>query len=247
MRTIIVVLWLIVLSFSADKFGGIGIAFYQVGRGVAIAAVAEDSPADQAGLLEGDCIVAVDGVGLAGKSLAASKNLLRGNTDRLLNLIVVRNSKWIELTVKRVQMEVIALSTKNTSASKENLSVVAKKSASEGYELLDIVQTKGNNTGVFIEKSKQQDSDDYILSTPLIGASLQFFSRSQIVFTVKEEGAVKIKIFTLEGSLLISLNEPLAKAGYNRFQWEGTHFSAGQYMIQLNQGGKTSGFLGVLK
>lgn len=72
--------------------GGIGVRTVPAGDGAAIIAVVPDSPADHAGLAEGDRILAVDGVRLRGMSEATVAAMLAGDEDTRV-VLSVRSSR----------------------------------------------------------------------------------------------------------------------------------------------------------
>ena len=77
---------------SATEFGGIGVVVTNTADGVAIADVTEGLPAFEAGILEGDRIVAIDGMSTDGAVVFDTVSVLRGEAGTAVDLTVERPS-----------------------------------------------------------------------------------------------------------------------------------------------------------
>ncbi|MEO1192440.1 MAG: S41 family peptidase [Pseudomonadota bacterium] len=87
---------------NRDGFGGVGIRIDIVPEGVAVQKVMQGTPAERAGLADGDVIVAIDGVSAAGIDQKAAVKRLRGPIDSKVNLTLQRgDSDTLEATVTR--------------------------------------------------------------------------------------------------------------------------------------------------
>ena len=72
-----------------EQFGGIGVTIYQVPAGVYVAEVIPGGPAADTKIKKGDVIVAVDGVSLKGQNIEFSKDQIRGQVDKPVELTYV--------------------------------------------------------------------------------------------------------------------------------------------------------------
>jgi hypothetical protein len=81
------------------EFGGIGAGLDQAADGIAFGAVFPGGPAARAGLAAGDRVVAIDGAGIAGLSVADVLQLLRGQPGTNVGLAVHRPSSGQDLDV----------------------------------------------------------------------------------------------------------------------------------------------------
>jgi len=94
---------------STGSYEGIG-AFVEdaPGGGVYVFRVFEDSPAEEAGLLAGDIIIAVDGVDVTQKYLRESLLLIRGPADTQVVLTVYREGSEapFDVEVTRARLEI---------------------------------------------------------------------------------------------------------------------------------------------
>ena len=75
---------------SRDGFGGIGISLESTNDDFRITSVAEQSPAERAGLRAGDRIVAIDGQATAGHHAAEIIHLLRGPISSTVTVTIAR-------------------------------------------------------------------------------------------------------------------------------------------------------------
>lgn len=88
---------------------GIGVVVQVDAAGVLVVEVLEGGPAEEAGLLAGDVITAVDGKTTVGLALDAAGELLRGQTGSQLTVTVLRN--WQELTFPMTRRKVVVPAT----------------------------------------------------------------------------------------------------------------------------------------
>ncbi|WP_426452620.1 S41 family peptidase [Paenibacillus sp. S-38] len=83
------------------EYGGIGAFIQGVSEGLVITDVYPDTPAQEAGLLVGDFIKAIDGNLLAGMPESEAAALLRGEPGSVVYLSVQRDDRTIEIPVTR--------------------------------------------------------------------------------------------------------------------------------------------------
>lgn len=86
------------------SFVGIGASLEKCDEGVRIVRVYEDSPAERAGLRDGDIILAVDGVSTFGKEPAAVAAEIRGEKGTTVTLTILRQSDKLDIAVQRDQV-----------------------------------------------------------------------------------------------------------------------------------------------
>ena len=83
------------------NFVGVGIALEKVDSGIKITRVYEGSPAEKAGLMEGDILSAVDGVSVMAKEAENVATEIRGKAGEAVRLTVKRGSTTREFSVVR--------------------------------------------------------------------------------------------------------------------------------------------------
>jgi C-terminal processing protease CtpA/Prc len=96
-------LWVIVLGCGSPSWqGGIHANFAWSPRGVRVVEVPAGSPAEAAGLREGDRVVAIDGKPVANRSSEEVHAALTGEVGTHVVLSVLRDEKPLELRIERV-------------------------------------------------------------------------------------------------------------------------------------------------
>jgi carboxyl-terminal processing protease len=99
------------LASTSGEFSGIGLNVTETKRGLRIARVFEDTPAEEAGLAVGDQIVAVDGDSLAGVSSNVAASRIKGKPGTEVNITVLdgQNGKRRTIDVERAQVRIPAV------------------------------------------------------------------------------------------------------------------------------------------
>jgi carboxyl-terminal processing protease len=95
-------------SATSGKFSGVGLNVNEVKRGLRVASVLPDTPAEQAGLEEGDVIVAVDGRPIAGVPAEVSTARIKGPPGSKVELRIdpATGGKPQDLTLERAEVRV---------------------------------------------------------------------------------------------------------------------------------------------
>ena len=86
---------------------GITITLAEDESGFNIVAVNEGGPAEEAGLLIGDVIVAIEGQSCAGMTTVDARNLVRGKEHTQVQMTVLRGSEEILISVERRQVQTV--------------------------------------------------------------------------------------------------------------------------------------------
>lgn len=84
-----------------NSYVGVGITIHVTEEGYAIDKVSEGGPAEEAGMLAGDVIVAVDGQSIVGMDINAGKELVRGPEGSQVSLTVLRGQEEKSFVVTR--------------------------------------------------------------------------------------------------------------------------------------------------
>lgn len=237
MKKIILVLLLCSCVYASESFGGIGIAMYKSSRGVSVAGIAKGSPASEAGLQLGDCIVAVNGSGIAMKTVSEVKYLIRDVAGKPLTLTIVREGKTFDVDLTRVKMEVVGLERQSD----------AKNAASHNYTLLDVVSVKNKKTGFYVEQVSNAAEKHSSNAIPFGGAKLNRFTRKSVEVNVVEIGRFTIKILTVDGSLVSQRDVYAENVGFKSIPWDNTTLAAGDYTIVFKRGNRLSSYKQKLK
>lgn len=96
---------------TSGRFSGIGLSVREVERGLRVATVFEDTPAERARIAEGDVITAVEGRSIAGEPAQVATARIKGPPGTLVSLEVLRPStgKERELSIERAEVDVPAV------------------------------------------------------------------------------------------------------------------------------------------
>ena len=90
-------------NVMSNTYVGVGMAISvsQDGQGLDITQVEDEGPAQKAGVLAGDRLVAVDGTDIRGMALSEVGKLLKGEEGTSVVLTVIRDQQTLELSVER--------------------------------------------------------------------------------------------------------------------------------------------------
>lgn len=96
---------------TSGRFSGVGLTVNEVAKGLRVADVLPETPAERAGIREGDVIVAVDGESIAGVPSNVSTARIQGpkGTEVELGLVPAGGGKRRELVVERAEVRVPAV------------------------------------------------------------------------------------------------------------------------------------------
>lgn len=96
----------------SGEFTGIGVVIYENDNGIVVLSIIEDSPAQKAGILEGDYIVGVDGVDISGMTAADVRKLIVGKTDSTVTVNIKRGDNFLDVACTRGEVSVSQTETK---------------------------------------------------------------------------------------------------------------------------------------
>ncbi|MBE7711808.1 MAG: S41 family peptidase [Cyanobacteria bacterium SIG31] len=89
-----------------SKIYGIGVNIYSNSGKIEIFNVIPATPADFAGLKQGDIIIAVDGKDTNGLNVSEVANIVRGPENSIVELTILRNGKKITKKIKRKEIKI---------------------------------------------------------------------------------------------------------------------------------------------
>lgn len=95
------------MESTSGEYNGIGVSISQKEEKgeITIATVFDDTPAKEAGIQEGDVIVAVDGNDMTGKSSQDVVSMIKDKTDGTVTITVMRNGEKLDLQVEIRKVE----------------------------------------------------------------------------------------------------------------------------------------------
>lgn len=253
-------------AMADEAFGGIGVTIYQLRNGVKVAEVIPGTPAADTKLQAGDVIIAVDGVSLSGKNIDESKDLLRGQVNKPLEVTFVSGVDTLTATMRRAQLTIKDLEGDKVEAwygdktefNAQELETYA--SATQSDKQLVAVLKRGtvvngeasvkaaDLNGVYVERA-----DEFAPKAPKQNiakagsAKLRGLSRKAVSFDLKSAGTAIVTIMSAEGEQVAALRADNAQPGFNTLNWNGEYVPAGRYMVTIEHNGSVSGKNAVLK
>ncbi len=137
------------------QFYGIGTEMRQEEGKYIIQSVVKGTPAEKAGLLPGDEIVAVDGETVAGKSFQQLLALVRGEEGTSITLTLIREGEKGELDVsmKRAAIPVHTVTSERLAGNIAHITITrfAERTAEEFKEELDKLEQEGKLEGLLLD------------------------------------------------------------------------------------------------
>lgn len=248
-----------------EQFGGIGVTIYQLRDGVKVAEVIPGTPAADTKLQAGDVIIAVDGQSLKGLDIDASKEKLRGQVNKPLELTFVSGVDTMSTTLRRAQITVKDLEGDKVEAwygdktefNAQELETYA--SATEGSKQLVAVLKHGslvpsdesvsaqNLNGVYVDRADEFAPKASKNVNKPASAKLKGFSRSAVAFYLTSAGTANVTIMDNDGAVVATLRADNAQPGFNKVNWNGDNVPSGRYMVTIEHNGSVSGKNAVLK
>jgi carboxyl-terminal processing protease len=118
---------------TSGKFSGVGLTVSGVDRGLRIATVLPDTPAQRAGLEEGDVIVAVDGKSIAGEPVEVARSRILGPPGTEVELrIDPLSGETRDTEVERAEVRVPAVNARVVKADGTSVAYVQLRTFSSG-------------------------------------------------------------------------------------------------------------------
>jgi carboxyl-terminal processing protease len=118
---------------ARGEFSGVGLAVSEVSEGLRVAQVYPDTPAQAAGIEEGDVIVAADGEKLAGLPAAAAAAKIKGRPGTEVKLTVKsRGERPRDLELRRAEVRIPAVRGEMREVDGREIAYVTLASFSEG-------------------------------------------------------------------------------------------------------------------
>ena len=248
-----------------EEFGGIGVTIYQTRDGVKVAEVIPGTPAAETKLQAGDVIIAVDGVSLKGNDIEKSKEQLRGQVNKPLELTFVSGVDTMTATLRRAQITVKDLQSESVEAwygdkkefNSQELETYA--SATEGAKQLVAVLKRGSLVaedekvnakelnGIYVERADEFAPKASKNVNKPASAMLKGFSRKAVSFDAKSAGTAIVTILNSDGAEVATLRADNAQPGFNTVRWNGENVPSGRYLVRIDLNGSVSGKNAVLK
>ena len=189
-------------SSMEGSFVGIGIQYYEPADGIfIITRVYKDSPAEEAGLKQGDQIVAVDGEDIQDKTIDEVADMIKGSEKTTVNVEIIRDKEHLKKDVER--REVLS-------------SVYSDLNGSTGtIELYTFAETSGTEMGSHLKSLKENGCKNLILDLRDNGGGY-VTAAQEIASYLLPEGTVIFK----EKDRNDKITEYTVKEGYPQYSFD---------------------------
>lgn len=119
---------------TSGRFSGVGLSVREVKRGLRVTTVFDDTPAKQAGIREGDVILAVDGRSIAGEPADLATGMIKGppGTTVKLRVLTPSSGRARTLGIERAEVQVPAVQAKLRRADGHKVAYVQLGGFSQG-------------------------------------------------------------------------------------------------------------------
>lgn len=208
-----------------NAYVGIGVTISEKEHGYLIEKVAEGGPAEEAGLLAGDIIIAVDGTNVAGMDVSEGKRLVQGKVDTTVQITVLRGQEQKTFTVKRATVKtpvatatmlqgnigLVKIANFNSNCAKETIAAI--ESLMEQGATALVFDVRNNGGGYAAEMNKVLD---YLLPEGEIFRTLDYTGKEEI--TRSDAKCLEIPMAVLVNGSSYSAAEFFAAALQN-WQW----------------------------
>ena len=149
---------------TSGQFSGVGMTVVEHPRGLRVAGVFKDSPAERAGIKPGDLIIAVNGKSIAGESSDVATARIKGKAGTYVRLTVKRPGKPARrLRVRREQIRVPAVSSQLRRVNGRKVGVV---------ELVSFTSGAHGELVREIQRQERRGAQGYILDLRANGGGL---------------------------------------------------------------------------
>lgn len=249
-----------------EVFGGIGVTIYQLRNGVKVAEVIPGTPAADSKLQAGDVIIAVDGQSLARQSIEDSKDMLRGQVNKPLEITFVSGADTLTSVIRRAQLTVKDLEGNKVEAwygdksEFEAAELETYASATEDSKQLVAVLQRGtllkkegsvsakDLNGVYVDRAEEFAPKPVAQGVAKASsANLKGISRKAIGVNLTSAGSAVVTIMNADGEQVASVRLDNGQPGFNTLNWNGENVPAGRYMVTIEHNGSVSGKSAIIK
>lgn len=249
-----------------EVFGGIGVTIYQLRNGVKVAEVIPGTPAADSKLQAGDVIIAVDGQSLVGQDIETSKDMLRGQVNKPLEITFVSGADTLTSVIRRAQLTVKDLEGDKVEAwygdkaQFEAAELETYATATENDKQLVGVLQRGtllkkegsvaakDLNGVYVERAEEFAPKPVAQGVAKVGsASLKGITRKSVGVNLTAAGTAVVTIMNADGEQVASVRLDNGQPGFNTVSWNGENVPAGRYMVTIEHNGSVSGKNAILK
>lgn len=197
------------LENKNNAYVGVGVTIQQSEGKLVILKVAEGGPAEEAGMLPGDILIAADGTELSGMDLTQVRPLIQGKEGTTVELTVLRGEEQLVLTVERRTVRtpvataemlegnigLVTIANFNTNCASESIAAVEQLLAQGATMLVfDVRNNGGGYTAEMVELL------DYLLPEGPLFRTLSYAGKEKVEYSDAKHVDVPMAVLVNGGS-----------------------------------------------
>lgn len=197
------------LENKNNAYVGVGVTIQQSEGKLVILKVAEGGPAEEAGVLPGDILIAADGTELSGMDLTQVRPLIQGKEGTTVELTVLRGEERLVLTLERRTVRtpvataemlegnigLVTIANFNTNCASESIAAVEQLLAQGATMLVfDVRNNGGGYTAEMVELL------DYLLPEGPLFRTLSYAGKEKVEYSDAKHVDVPMAVLVNGGS-----------------------------------------------
>ena len=254
-KMVSIVAVVVTTAIADETFNGVGIAIAPAEKGAEVVSVIPGTPAADSKLQKGDVIVSVNGNSVYSKKMNVVRDLLRGENNKPVEIVFVRNGDTLETTVRRAKLTVRNLNSeglKGDALESYASSIQADKKLvaimNQGNVVDDISAVETNNVDcIYVNKNVANDSIQGARTVEIEKIQVKSVDRNSITFELESAGEAVVTVTNSSGVVVSSVRIPHAVKGFNRTSWDSSNAPADRYVVSVEHRGFTKGKSVLLK
>lgn len=171
-----------------SKIYGIGVNIYSNSGKIEVFNVLTGTPADLAGIKQGDIITLVNGKDISGKSVSEVANIVRGPENSIVELTILRNGKKIVKKIKRKEIKIKNVKSSIIDNHIGYIQVLSFMGGSTPNEFLEAIENTKNTDSLIIDL---RGNTGGLLGNAVFIANM-FIPNGEIVEVIYRDGVKKV-------------------------------------------------------
>lgn len=170
-----------------SKIYGIGVNIYSNSGKIEVFNVIQSTPADLAGVKQGDIIVAVDGKDTNGMNVSEVASIVRGPENSIVELILLRNGQKITKKIKRKEIKIKNVKSSIIDNHIGYIQIVSFMGGTTPNEFIEALENTKNTDSIIIDL---RGNTGGLLDNAVFIANM-FIPQGEIVEIIYRNGAKK--------------------------------------------------------
>ena len=138
-------------TYITSKIFGIGVKIYSNSGKIEVFNVIPSTPADFAGIKQGDVIIAVDGKDTNGMNVSEVATLVRGPENSVVEITLLRNNKKLLKKIKRKEIKIKNVKSSIIDNHIAYIQIISFMGGTTPIEFLDALESTKNTDSIIID------------------------------------------------------------------------------------------------